>query len=104
MSLRERFKELTCMFRISTLMEQPETGLLELLEKTVHLIPPALQFPAIAEARIVVEGRAVQTGPFWKPMGTGSGYPGKRQPAAVWRYGTGRSGRRLRRTVYPGRM
>jgi PAS domain S-box-containing protein len=62
--LRERFKELYCLFRISTLMEQPETALSEILKKTVHLIPPAMQFPAIAEARIVVEGQLVQTGPF----------------------------------------
>jgi len=67
--LRERFKELNCMFRISTLMEQPETSLAEILEKTVHLIPPALQFPAIAEARIVVEGQPVQTGTFLETHG-----------------------------------
>jgi len=62
--LRGRFKELNCMYSISAIMDQPEVSLAEVLEKTVHLIPPAMQFRDIAEARIVLEGQNIPTAPF----------------------------------------
>ncbi len=67
--LRERFKELNCMYSISALMALPEVSLTEIMEKTVHLIPPAMQFHDIAEARIVLEGQNTQTAPFLDTTG-----------------------------------
>jgi PAS domain S-box-containing protein len=62
--MSERFKELNCLYGISALLEQPGISLNEILEKTVTLLPPSLQFPEIAEARIVLDGETFQTSRF----------------------------------------
>lgn len=64
--LTERIKELNFFFSLSDLLEEPDIRLDELLQKTVMLIPPAWQFPEIAEACIELEGRAIQTERFRK--------------------------------------
>ena len=56
-SLQERYKELNCLYGISALLESPGISLEEILKRTVMLIPPALQFSEITEARILLEGR-----------------------------------------------
>ena len=63
-TLNERFKELNCLYGISTLMERPEISLDEIGNHIVILIPPAMQYPEIARARIVLNGKEFQTQGF----------------------------------------
>lgn len=51
--IEERVKELNCLYAISNLCER-ELSLEEVYQKTVELIPPALEFPNIACARITI--------------------------------------------------
>lgn len=68
--LGERVKELQCLYRISELIETPGISLDEILQGSVDLIPPALRYPEIACAQLVLEGRAYRTEGFqessWK--------------------------------------
>jgi two-component system NtrC family sensor kinase len=54
--LRERNKELSCMYRIAHLATMPRMSLDKVLQKIVELLPPAWQYPEIAAARIVFDG------------------------------------------------
>jgi len=62
--LNERVKELGCMFSISTLIETPGVSLPEICEKSVLLLPQAMQYAEIARARIRVEGKLYETDGF----------------------------------------
>ena len=57
-ALRERVKELTCLYGIAQAAERPQVSLEEILEGIVKLLPPAWQYPEIAFARIVLDGRS----------------------------------------------
>jgi hypothetical protein len=63
-NLRNRVKELNCLFAISTLREQTYSPLPALLQTTVKLIPPAWQYPDITGARVVLEQHSCQTDNF----------------------------------------
>ncbi len=63
-SLRERVKELTCLYRMAQLMEEPAIELGELLQGLVELLPPAWQYPEIASARIILDGECYATSDF----------------------------------------
>ena len=60
-ALRERVKELTCLYGIGRIAQLPGVSLSEALQRIVELLPPAWQFPDIACARIVLDGRAYAT-------------------------------------------
>jgi PAS domain S-box-containing protein len=62
--INERMKELNCLYGISKLVEAPGISLEEILEKTVCLIPAGWQYPGIACARIVFEGKEYKTDNF----------------------------------------
>ncbi len=70
LALRERVKELTCLYRITQIAGRPRITMEEILRETVELLPPAWLFPAIASARIVLDGRPYKTRRFregsWK--------------------------------------
>lgn len=55
--LRERVKELTCLYTVAHLADRPGLGLDEMLQCVVELLPPAWQFTDIARARIRLDGR-----------------------------------------------
>jgi two-component system NtrC family sensor kinase len=57
-ALRERVKELTCLYGIAQVAYSPGLALGETLQRIVELLPPAWQYPEIACARIAVGGRA----------------------------------------------
>jgi len=57
-ALRERVKELTCLYGISRVADRPEASLDEILQGIAELLPPAWQYPEAARARIVLDGRA----------------------------------------------
>ncbi len=69
-ALTERVKELTCLQRIAQIAAEPDRPLDAILQEVVELLPPAWQYPEIALARIVVDGRAYATPGFrrthWK--------------------------------------
>ena len=69
-ALKERFKELNCLYSISALIETPGISLNEILEGTTMLLPSAMQFSEICEACIELEGQKFQTQHFretpWK--------------------------------------
>jgi signal transduction histidine kinase len=64
--LRERVKELTCLYGIAKVAEQPSQSLDSMFRGIVELLPPAWQFPEEAAARIVLDGREWATAGFVK--------------------------------------
>ncbi len=62
--LKERGKELDCLFNIINLMSFPGASFEEILAKIVWLIPSGWQHPEITEARIVINGNYYQTPRF----------------------------------------
>lgn len=65
-ALRERLKELNCLYRLSTLCNQPELPLGEFLQRVIDLIPPAWQYPDITCARLAYDGQIYTAGDFQK--------------------------------------
>jgi PAS domain S-box-containing protein len=69
-SLRERVKELRCLYNISELVDRPEISLEDTLQGVIELTPPAWQYPEIACARIRLEDKEFKTKNFretiWK--------------------------------------
>ncbi len=63
-ALNKRFKELNCLYSIADLIETPDITLNEILNKTVMLLPQAMQFTEITESRIILEGQTFQTQNF----------------------------------------
>jgi signal transduction histidine kinase len=62
--LRERIKEITCLYEIARVMARPETSTAEILQGIVNLLPPAWLYPEIACARIVLNGESYVTERF----------------------------------------
>jgi len=60
-ALKERIKELTCLYNIAKTTEKTDLTLQESLNQIVMLLPPALQFPEIAHARIVLDNQTFET-------------------------------------------
>lgn len=65
-ALRERVKELSCLYRISQIFEESTGSPDEVFQHIVELIPPAWQYPEITAARIVLEGKEYATPGFEK--------------------------------------
>jgi signal transduction histidine kinase len=63
-ALRERVKELTCLYGIGQIAQVPGVSLGDVLQRIVELLPPAWQFPDIACARIILDGRVHATPGF----------------------------------------
>lgn len=61
-ALRERVKELTCLYGTAQVMQRPELTLAEVLQAVAELLPPAWQFPEFAGARIVLDGEEFRAG------------------------------------------
>jgi len=68
--LKERVKEIECLYALSSLVAEPCKSIDEALKTAVDLIPPGWQYPQITCARIIFEGREFATGDFretpWK--------------------------------------
>ena len=63
-ALRERVKELTCLYSLAQLAERPGIGLEEIFRGTAELLPPAWQYPEIAAGRVTFDDRAYATAGF----------------------------------------
>jgi two-component system NtrC family sensor kinase len=63
-ALRERVKELSCLYGIAQIAGNPDISLEEILQEIVNLLPPAWQYPEITSGRIVLDGRSYSTPGF----------------------------------------
>ncbi len=57
LSLKERAKELNCLYRIEELMNQPDATLDSVCKGIIEAIPPGWQYPDICQARICIEDK-----------------------------------------------
>ena len=68
--LKERVKELTCLYGLSTFIGDPRISFQNFIYRTLNLIPPAWQFPEITKARIKYEDKIYESEGFretdWK--------------------------------------
>jgi len=62
--LRERVKELMCLYGIAKVVQKPGISLRGILQEVVELLPPAWLYPEIASARIIVDRRSYRTSSF----------------------------------------
>lgn len=60
-ALRERVKELTCLYGIAQIAERAEPSLEEALQSIALTLPHAWQYPDIALARIIFDGHSYST-------------------------------------------
>jgi signal transduction histidine kinase len=65
-SLRERVKELTCLYGIAQLAERSGARLEKIFQEIAECLPPAWQYPEIAAARIVFDGECCESTGFDK--------------------------------------
>ena len=63
-ALRERVKELTCLYGIAQIAGRPGISLDAILQGIVELLPAAWQYPEITFATIVLDGRSYSTSGF----------------------------------------
>jgi len=63
-ALRERVKELTCLYGIAQIAGRPGISLDAILHGIVELLPAAWQYPEITFATIVLDGRSYSTSGF----------------------------------------
>jgi signal transduction histidine kinase len=63
-ALKERIKELTCLYRIADIANRPDLGLDEIMSHIVDLIPPSFQYPELASARLMIDGSTYQSANF----------------------------------------
>ncbi|MCP3890507.1 MAG: PAS domain S-box protein, partial [Desulfobulbaceae bacterium] len=68
--LRERVKELNCLYHISGLIEKVDNSLADICQGVVDIIPPSWQYPEITCSRILLNGKEYKTENFketiWK--------------------------------------
>ncbi|MFH2049584.1 MAG: ATP-binding protein [bacterium] len=69
-ALRERVKELTCLYGIAKLVQQPGISRDYLLQEIVKLLPPAWLYPEIASAQIAFDDLVYISSKFGKAVHT----------------------------------
>lgn len=62
--LRERVKELTCLYSIAQVAEREGISVEGILQGITELLPPAWQYPEITSGRIILDGRVYSTPGF----------------------------------------
>ncbi len=60
-ALRERVKELTCLYGIAQIVGMTGQGVDAALESVVKTLPPAWQYPDVASAQILFDGKVFRT-------------------------------------------
>ncbi len=63
-ALRERVKELTCLYKIAQIARQPDKALADILQSVIQLLPSAWQYPETASARLILDEVCYETGDF----------------------------------------
>jgi len=66
MALRERTKELNCIYRVEELLQDDVSALESVLKKVIEAIPPGWLYPDILHARIVYQDQEYSTPGFKK--------------------------------------
>ena len=61
-ALRERIKELNCLYGLSKLVEKPNISLEKIFQGMVRLFPPSWQYPDITCARILFQDKEFKVG------------------------------------------
>jgi len=67
-SLRERVKDLGCLFAVAQLAEQADRSFEDLLTGIAALLPPAWLYPEIAAARITLDGARYDSRAEWQEV------------------------------------
>ena len=62
--LRERVKELTCLYKVVQMSAQPDVPLDEVLQGIANLLPPGWQYPEITVARLTLEDQRYTSANF----------------------------------------
>ena len=70
LELRERIKELSCLYSIAKLVARSEISLDEILREAVDLLPPGWLYPEITAAHIAVDKASYNTSRFDKTVST----------------------------------
>nr|MBN2276192.1 nucleotidyltransferase domain-containing protein [candidate division Zixibacteria bacterium] len=65
-SLRERAKELNCLYRIEEILREPNEPLDSIFQKVVEAIPPGWQYPDVCQAKIVFEDQVYASPRFFE--------------------------------------
>jgi two-component system NtrC family sensor kinase len=65
-ALRDRVKELTCLYGIAQVAQRLNASLDEILGRIAELLPTAIQYPEAAQARVTLDGRSYETPAFGK--------------------------------------
>lgn len=69
-ALRERLKELNCLYGISRLVERHQNSLEPILQGIVDLLPPSWQYPDVCRGRLILYDKQYATADFqpapWK--------------------------------------
>jgi len=55
-ALQERIKEISCLYSMSQIADKPYVSLVDLIYSIMDLLPPAWQYPAITQTRIIFDG------------------------------------------------
>ncbi len=63
-ALRERIKELTCLYGIAKVASRPGMSTKQFLGEIVELLPPGWQHPSLTQARITLDGSSYMTSDF----------------------------------------
>lgn len=66
--LKERVKELKCLYELSRIALDDKHDLKSILSRTIAILPPAMQYPEYAEASITLGKDVYQTGRFGKSI------------------------------------
>ncbi|MCE5246115.1 nucleotidyltransferase domain-containing protein [bacterium] len=59
-TLQERAKELNCLYRVDELLSRRDLGIEEICRGIIAILPSGWQYPAICEARIMIDDRVIQ--------------------------------------------
>jgi pyruvate,water dikinase len=62
--LQERAKELTCLYKIEELLNNPDLSIEDAFSKIIEAIPPGWQFPDITEAKLTYNEKSYRTKKF----------------------------------------
>jgi two-component system, NtrC family, sensor kinase len=66
LKLRERIKELKCLYALSKVAWEADNDLSAIVSKTLEILPKAMQYQALAEASITVNGKTYSSSNFGK--------------------------------------
>lgn len=62
--LKERVKELKCLYELSKIAWEADHDLQTIVDKTLNILPAAMQYPPMAEASITIDGKVTSTPMF----------------------------------------